>query len=497
MPIEVMERIYSGHWMLQSFNCKGFVEDFHRFSGMKVFTKYISIMEKGVCFMCWDTEEFERNANLLADKLLNDSAWRKRIYALFDAYSRAYFLAGERFRQLPFSDISDRDLVKELRSLTSLQHSHQILGVLVNGFPIDGKNHLSEKIRGALRDKIGNNPNFDAYWPLVTLPTRLSLRQKKDIALARLRRKMESQKTFRVLPSSDPNTFRKELEKIHGAFCWLDYLYMGPPASIEQHAEELRNPKNKEHLHLKRELKKREYQQIRLMDKLRLDKKTREFLHIAKQVIGQKGWRKDYQAHGFWCWQPFFEELAQRKRVADWRTLLFLFPWELEGFLLRTRPSVAELKERKKLSVSVSTEHSHHLLVGKKAREIARSILNQKAGGGVKEAKGQCAYAGKARRFVRIIHTPADMQKMKKGDIIVSQATSPDLLPAMTKAAAIVTNTGGLICHAAITSRELKIPCIVGTGNATLIFKYGDLVEVHATKGIITLIERGGSRKTI
>ena len=115
MPIEVMERIYSGHWMLQSFNCKGFVEDFHRFSGMKVFTKYISIMEKGVCFMCWDTEEFERNANLLADKLLNDSAWRKRIYALFDAYSRAYFLAGERFRQLPFSDISDRDLVKELR----------------------------------------------------------------------------------------------------------------------------------------------------------------------------------------------------------------------------------------------------------------------------------------------------------------------------------------------------------------------------------------------
>ena len=55
----------------------------------------------------------------------------------------------------------------------------------------------------------------------------------------------------------------------------------------------------------------------------------------------------------------------------------------------------------------------------------------------------------------------------------------------MKIAGAIVTNTGGLICHAAITSRELKLPCIVGTGNATLIFRDGDLVEVNATKGII------------
>ena len=78
---------------------------------------------------------------------------------------------------------------------------------------------------------------------------------------------------------------------------------------------------------------------------------------------------------------------------------------------------------------------------------------------------------------------------MNKGDILISQATSPDLLLAMKIAGAIVTNTGGLICHAAITSRELKVPCIVGTGNATLIFRDGDLVEVNASKGIIRKIK--------
>ena len=79
---------------------------------------------------------------------------------------------------------------------------------------------------------------------------------------------------------------------------------------------------------------------------------------------------------------------------------------------------------------------------------------------------------------------------MKTGDILLSQATSPDLLPVMKKAAAIVTNTGGLICHAAIISREMRIPCIVGTGNATLIFKDGDIVEVDANKGIVRKMRR-------
>jgi len=77
---------------------------------------------------------------------------------------------------------------------------------------------------------------------------------------------------------------------------------------------------------------------------------------------------------------------------------------------------------------------------------------------------------------------------MRKGDIIISQATSPDLISAMEKASAIVTNTGGLICHAAIIARELQIPCIVGTIHATRVFKDGDLVEVDAFKGVVTLV---------
>ena len=74
---------------------------------------------------------------------------------------------------------------------------------------------------------------------------------------------------------------------------------------------------------------------------------------------------------------------------------------------------------------------------------------------------------------------------MKDGEILVAPMTSPDYIVAMRKASAIVTDVGGLMSHAAIISRELGIPCIVGTKIATQVLKDGDLVEVDANKGII------------
>lgn len=80
------------------------------------------------------------------------------------------------------------------------------------------------------------------------------------------------------------------------------------------------------------------------------------------------------------------------------------------------------------------------------------------------------------------------MKKFQKGDILVSVATDPDIVPAMKKAAAIVTEQGGITSHAAIVSRELGIPCIIGTKIATRVLKDGDMVEVDANKGTVKKI---------
>lgn len=115
----------------------------------------------------------------------------------------------------------------------------------------------------------------------------------------------------------------------------------------------------------------------------------------------------------------------------------------------------------------------------------------------VDAVKGVIANKGKVRGDVFVIPMMTDVnkiseitKKMNKGDILVAQSTTPELVPLCKKAKAIVADQGGMLSHAAIISRELNIPGIVGTNNATKLLKDGDRVEVDAYKGIVKIIKR-------
>jgi pyruvate,water dikinase len=107
-----------------------------------------------------------------------------------------------------------------------------------------------------------------------------------------------------------------------------------------------------------------------------------------------------------------------------------------------------------------------------------------------KEIKGTVASVGKVRGKAVIIKDYNDLDKEYNNCILVSVMTSPDITPAIKKAKAIITDEGGITCHAAIISRELNIPCIIGTKNATKVLRDGDLVEVDANRGIVKILKR-------
>jgi pyruvate,water dikinase len=96
---------------------------------------------------------------------------------------------------------------------------------------------------------------------------------------------------------------------------------------------------------------------------------------------------------------------------------------------------------------------------------------------------------GKVTGPARILLSASEIGKMKQGEILIAPMTTPDYVPAMKKAAAVVTDEGGITCHAAIVRRELGIPCIIGTKHATKFFKDGDIVEVDADKGVVKVIK--------
>ncbi|MFA6446150.1 MAG: PEP-utilizing enzyme [Candidatus Paceibacterota bacterium] len=195
--------------------------------------------------------------------------------------------------------------------------------------------------------------------------------------------------------------------------------------------------------------------------------------------------RKPYtRDKGGYFMRPVFVEISRRLGLSL-DQVLFLNEEELEasirdGYTVIS-PDILDMRRNDSLyfckddNITVITD-------AKELERFDKFILVKEK---ITELKGVGVSKGKVSGRVSIILSNNDFSKFEQGDILVSSATRPDFVPLMKKAAAILTDEGGLLSHAAIVSRELKKPCIVGLKNSTKVLKDGDMVEVDADNGII------------
>lgn len=182
--------------------------------------------------------------------------------------------------------------------------------------------------------------------------------------------------------------------------------------------------------------------------------------------------------------------IAQNKKINP-NNLLWYLPKEISSLFKKgERVAPEKIKKRKSLYVFLEKNSKFKLLTGGGAKKIISQNLISEKTSKLKSISGTVASPGFARGKVAIIRAPNEMKKMDKAEILVSTMTSPRLYGAVYKAKAMVTDEGGIICHAAIISRELGIPCIIGTKIATQVLKDGDLVEVDANRGVVKIIKR-------
>ena len=162
---------------------------------------------------------------------------------------------------------------------------------------------------------------------------------------------------------------------------------------------------------------------------------------------------------------------------------------EFENYLKSGKlPEDVELKERYDASVLYFEKGNVALAYGKTVDEVENAIAQQSSDN-IKELKGISAYPGIVTGKVRIVLDPMKASFFNDKDILVTGMTRPEFMSLIKKASAIITDVGGILCHAAITAREMKIPCIVGTAVATKALKDGDLVKVDADKGVVKIIK--------
>ena len=210
-------------------------------------------------------------------------------------------------------------------------------------------------------------------------------------------------------------------------------------------------------------------------------------IKILKYAVWFRTARLDWLNQSCAIARPLLIEISKRINLS-YEELIYCFPEEIFKALNRGKIDKKDIQKRiKKYALYSLNGRNANLIIGSNVEQL-RKLLS-KTIDKQEKIKGMIAYPGLVKGRVKILKDRSEFYRIKKGDILVTKLTTPDFVPVMEKSAAIITDLGGITSHAAIVSRELKIPCIVGTKIATKVLKDGDLVEVDAGKGIVKILK--------
>ena len=274
---------------------------------------------------------------------------------------------------------------------------------------------------------------------------------------------------------------KKLLIEYQKKYCWTQYGGIGTqPYTLKDVLNELeyllRKPKPSEKLKVR--------QKNTTLTKL--PKKDIYYFDLVKKYIYLDNLAADLYQHLFFL----IATRIKRMLKISYKDLTLYSFQEIEQLVKENKviPKI-QLYKRKKYRVMAQINGKINFLYGKELFETVKAIIPKPYYDKIKTITGNIACKGVVRGEVMVIKGIRDAEKMKEGSILVAPNTNPELTMIMRKAAAIITDWGGVTSHAAIISREFGIPCIVGTDIATQVLKDGDLVEVNANKGVVNILE--------
>lgn len=243
--------------------------------------------------------------------------------------------------------------------------------------------------------------------------------------------------------------------------------------------------KTKENLKdARKKLKEKNKKRKKLISEIRPSEKIKRLIDFSSTCTYFKDFIRGNLNRLHYFIRLIFKEIA-RRTDNNWEEIASLIPKELNENLLKEKRKI----KKRNIAVLFSDKKGVHLILNKNAQQKIEEIKKIGLLQDIKEIKGISVNPGKIIGRVLLVKK-IDNIRGKKDFILVSSMTTPDLVPAAKIAKAIITDEGGITCHAAIVSRELNIPCIIGTKIATKVLKDGQLVEVDANKGIVKILKK-------
>jgi phosphohistidine swiveling domain-containing protein len=455
--------------------------------------------------ICHVREELVEANRLILKRLLEEQDYGKKIIELIIADSdRIIEVTENNLKNVDISGASGEIMWRIYDDFSRLSVQQFVSGCVP--MILDGYEPLfTEYITGYVKKKLGGKGDVNEVVSVLLTPEGKTSVAEEEIEFLKLCSELFSEEELLDFLRGNPglSEFKERfaveyrlLAAHHDEYHWIPHDFLGHIWDMEYFYQKMLTlaESSKTPDEMLKGLMEKDADTIKLqkryLDVLDVDEKHRGLIWFAQMSMYTKPYRKERFTHSFYYIYKIYREICKRfgYTIDEVRCLL---GHEIKELLLRGKKVEKDvLHKRDGECVLVVADGDAKYVYGDDAKQIENAVEGFDSDDRQSELKGSCACKGRVKGAVKLVFFPSDMDKMNDGDVLVSAATNPDIVPAMKKAGAIVTDQGGITSHAAIVSRELGVPCVIGTKTASKVLKDGDVVEVDATAGVVRVVER-------
>ena len=429
-------------------------------------------------------EDIDRVARVLVERTKKNPEYVRELIGSWSTEEEAFYVMCASLEGTDLRALSDSELMQLHDRFVDIAVSRNSSSSIIDGFALGTDTLLETRLKAIYENSLlRKNVAFSEVFATLTGPTKKSFLAEAEKEL------------FEMIVSINKDPSRKDalIRAYRDRFFWIRNNYVDsldlPAHYFEDEVARVRSSgRDPERLSkeideslVRAEEKKEEYRSL-----LAIDKETDILIRTTELFTH---WQDDRKRSTFFATHYFLlllDEIAARTRIPS-ELLKYMSPRQV-ATVFKDPPSVSQLEQARDTSVFYWDGTGHEMVSGNEAKEVRAAIVGEHESVEIDDFRGIAASLGKVVGRVKVLSSAKEIGKIEEGDILVAVMTRPDYVPAMKKAAAIVTDEGGITSHAAIVSRELKIPCVIGTKIATRTLKDGDMVEVDANHGVVRIM---------
>lgn len=377
----------------------------------------------------------------------------------------------KRYQKVDFSSVSDAELANYLIDLQD-----KVIGELYDVNFVQIEYSITEALRRALLQIVSPN-DVQEVLSTIIVADRLTEFQVENLDFERIFIKYKKSKNLQLV---DNSKLHNDLIKHHDKYAYTHCAYGEEPKSMEDYVKDLNTFEQVSHI--KKDLNNKIRNKKKYLKKIKSKKVT-----ILADLLSKGGTFRDHNKANLGKMQKYrfaiLDEIARRGYEDRDSINYYLLSEILELIVSHKKLNKEKIDERKNCGVILIREEGLQVSDGKEINKRTLQLSDSES------MLGQCASPGIVEGVCKIIYSKKDVVKMDEGNIMVAIGTDFDLMDAIYRSSAVITEEGGLLSHASVVCREMNKPCCIGVKDVTKRLKDGDYVRVDAGKGIVAVLK--------